>query len=112
MPHNPKLPLTARASSHRPTKRRVSLQSVFRTCFNWVIAEYTPAPFPNQPQNEVEQLLIIVAQLDFGCGSLEFLLTDAVDALGETRERDMTQPWLPEMQRNSSRGRLPSQVVR
>ena len=35
-----------------------------RTCFNWVIAEYTPAPFPNQPQNELEQLLILATQLD------------------------------------------------
>ena len=33
-----------------------------RTCFNWVIAEYTPAPFPKQPHNEMEQLLIIATR--------------------------------------------------
>ncbi|CAJ1340268.1 unnamed protein product [Effrenium voratum] len=32
----------------------------YMMCFNWVIAEYTPAPWPYQAQNELEQTMIII----------------------------------------------------
>ncbi|CAE7536183.1 GIP, partial [Symbiodinium sp. KB8] len=35
----------------------------YMQCFNWAIAQYTPAPFPYQPQNEFEQAVVIVVIL-------------------------------------------------
>ena len=33
---------------------------IIRISFNWVIAEYTPAPYPFTATNEAEQALVLV----------------------------------------------------
>ena len=101
--HSPELLLRELRAIART--RRVSLQSVLRTCFNWVIAEYTPAPFPNQPQNEVEQLLIIVTQLEFGPWGLG-VSVDRSGGFGEENVRGHMWHTGPKARSvNSSRGR-------
>jgi len=86
--------------------------SQYMTCFNWVIAEYTPAPFPNQPQNEVEQLLIIVIIL-----TCLPLLGAQIGKIGGTlntmkekaRERDMVRR---DLQRFLQRKNAPTRLTR
>ncbi|CAE7790108.1 unnamed protein product, partial [Symbiodinium sp. CCMP2456] len=73
----------------------------YMLCFNWVIAEYTPAPFPYQPQNEYEQAVIIViilsclpllgAQIGKISGTLNLLTEKAKER--DTVRRDL-QRWL------------------
>jgi len=84
--------------------------SQYMTCFNWVIAEYTPAPFPYKPQNEIEQTFIIVIILT--ClpllGSQIGKISGTLNLMKEkARERDMVrrelQRWL---QKREAPGRL------
>ncbi|CAE7411919.1 AKT1 [Symbiodinium natans] len=86
--------------------------SQYMTCFNWVIAEYTPAPFPKQPHNEMEQLLIIVIIL-----TCLPLLGAQIGKIGGTlntmkekaRERDMVRR---DLQRFLQRKNAPTRLTR
>lgn len=73
----------------------------YMQCFNWAIAQYTPAPFPYQPQNEFEQAVVIVviltclpllgAQIGKIGGTLNLLKEKAKER--DTVRRDL-QRWL------------------
>ncbi|CAE7266204.1 unnamed protein product [Symbiodinium pilosum] len=73
----------------------------YMKCFNWAIAQYTPAPFPYQPQNEYEQSATIViiltclpllgAQIGKIGGTLNLLKEKAKER--DTVRRDL-QRWL------------------
>jgi len=73
----------------------------YMQCFNWAIAQYTPAPYPYQPQNEFEQAVIIVviltclpllgAQIGKIGGTLNLLKEKAKER--DTVRRDL-QRWL------------------
>ncbi|CAE7314496.1 unnamed protein product [Symbiodinium natans] len=76
-------------------------QCTCRQSFNWAIAQYTPAPFPYQPQNELEQAVIIAviltclpllgAQIGKIGGTLNLLKEKAKER--DTVRRDL-QRWL------------------